>query len=280
MRDLMEFKTSVVNLQPGELPSDYHCNCDYCKKFMGVLIKKDGGYYNKLDRSKYYLDRGKHVAKTPLHVARWCIQKFTKENDWVLDPTIGAGTTAVESLNHGRNVAGIELEEGHYKLIMDNIGNNNNPFNKEAIVINGDARQIGKFDSIHKTFQLIVNNPPYSGDEVERGNKYNTELDNLAFLKESDCYYKTLEEIYRESIVYLNKGGFFCVGVKDMIKNKQAYLLHKFIADILSKYLEYQGMALLPHYPPTFFMSTYGKRFPELNHVIPRYQTIIVFAKK
>jgi len=106
-----------VNVRTGKPPKDYHCQCKYCKQLIGELINADGTYYNRLERRQYYdaVEKGKggHIAKTPLHIARWAIQSYTKEGDWVLDPTIGAGTTAVESLTQGRSVAGMELEFSH-----------------------------------------------------------------------------------------------------------------------------------------------------------------------
>ena len=75
-----------------------------------------GHGHSRLERRKYYDKaeggKGGHIAKTPLHVARWAIQQYSKPGDWVLDPTIGAGTTAVEAITQGRNVAGMEIEYG------------------------------------------------------------------------------------------------------------------------------------------------------------------------
>src|SRR6266571_2195336 len=108
-----------VHVFRGQRPSDYHCTCDYCTRPIGELRRADGEYYSRLERRGYYSDAetrredgSGHIAKTPLHIARWAIQQYTKIGDWVLDPTIGAGTTAVEALTQGRSVAGMELEYG------------------------------------------------------------------------------------------------------------------------------------------------------------------------
>ena len=58
----------------------------------------------------YCKEEKEHIAKTPLHIARWAIQNYTNEDDWVLDPTMGAGTTAVEAIILKRNSVGIEIE--------------------------------------------------------------------------------------------------------------------------------------------------------------------------
>ena len=285
----------IVNTQKGPLPENYHCDCDYCKKFLGVLIRKDGTQYSRLERRKYYgkiegKRDGGHIAKTPLHVARWAIQKYSKPGDWVLDPTMGAGTTAVESLMHGRHVAGMEIEFGH--IIQSNIEyvKANGAVGQSYIKL-GDAREIGTFlKSIKKKFSLIVNNPPYSGDESQKEFKnkelgtynnylYNKDLNNLAFLKEGQEYWDTMHSIYSASCEHLVPGGHLVIGVKDMMRNKEPYLLHNYLAQVIESVpkMKYVGMALLPHYPTTLFMNTYPKRFPDIK--IPFYQTITVFKK-
>lgn len=275
-------RTEIINLKKCKIPEDYHCNCFYCRQFLGVLIRPDGTYYSSLDRRKYYSAAEKtHIAKTNTAIARFAIQQYTKPDDWVLDPTMGAGTTAVEALNNERNVAGVEIQ--YIDVIKRNIALNN-PHNKKSIIIKMDARNIGQFLSIvDKKFSLIVNNPPYSGDENQtefktQGKKYDKDLKNLAFLKEKDMYYSTIADIYKQCIEYLKPGGYFVTGVKDMVRNKKPYKLHKRLCKILDMHLSYVGTVLLPHYPRTLFMNTYPKRHPNVK--IPLYQTINIFRKE
>jgi DNA modification methylase len=46
---------------------------------------------------------------------------FTKENDWVLDPFAGAGTTCQVAQTLLRNSAGIEILPEYYQLAQENI---------------------------------------------------------------------------------------------------------------------------------------------------------------
>lgn len=265
-----------------KLPEDYHCDCHFCKKFIGSILTKEKKYFNVRKRTGYSKAEKIHICKTPPQIAQWAIETYTKKDDWVFDPTVGVGTTIIESLKLGRNTGGIELNTDYFSAINQSV--NLHEGNK-AIVINDDARNIynylGRFP---KRVKLIVNNPPYSGDENQQGFKditggrYNRKYDkNLAFLKEKEEYYQVLKEIYLGCIELLEKGGHFVIGVKDMVRNKRAYLLHKFIGELIEKELKYIGMALLRHHPPTLFMNTYSKRFPEVK--IPRDQTILVFKK-
>jgi tRNA G10 N-methylase Trm11 len=230
-------------------------------------------------------EKGGHVAKTPLHIARWAIQAFTKKGDWVLDPTIGAGTTAVEALTQGRNVAGMEIE--FIDVIKANIAENiTDPSTQHYKIWHGDARAIGScLEDLEEKFSLVVNNPPYSGDESQKGLKvregfeYNRDLPNLAFLKEGPLYYETMGKIYADSAKWLKKGGHIVIGVKDQMRKKQPDGLHRKLADCVMAHVpnvEFVGAAVLKHHPTTLFLNTYFRQFGVHP---PYYQTITVFKK-
>lgn len=289
----MDIRTEKVNIVKGSLPDDYHCRCDYCQQYLGNLVRTDGTPYNKNDRKSYYSkeeisnakegEKGGHVAKTPLHIARWAIQAFTKPGDWVLDPTIGAGTTAVEALNHGRSVAGMEIE--FIDVIKANLATNN-PHNLPFKIWHGDARSIGScLRTFGQEFSLVVNNPPYSGDSsqkgigVREGFDYDKSLPNLAFLKEGKEYYETIGLIYKESCAVLKKGGRLVIGVKDQMRKKTPDMLHQKLNQSVEASvpgMRFEGMATLKHYPTTLFLNTYFKQF---GIHPPYYQTISVFKK-
>lgn len=287
-------KTEKVNLvEMPKPPADYHCSCHYCTRYLGDLVRPDGTPYNKNDRKKYYSpeelsksnvgEKGGHVAKTPLHIARWAIQTYTKPGDWVLDPTIGAGTTAVEALNHGRCVAGMELE--FMNVLKANIVAQN-PAPGTFKVWHGDARSIDKcLKELDKEFSLIVNNPPYSGDESQKGMKvregftYDQNLPNLAFMKEGPAYYETMGMIYKASAGFLKKGGRLVIGVKDQMRQKKPDMLHEKLNDCVMFHvpgMKFEGMATLRHYPTTLFLNTYFRQF---GIHPPYFQTISVFKK-
>ena len=59
-----------------------------------------------------------HSAAYPTSLHEWFIRLFTKENDLVLDPFIGSGTTALASVSLGRHYLGIELQEIHYRQAL------------------------------------------------------------------------------------------------------------------------------------------------------------------
>jgi site-specific DNA-methyltransferase (adenine-specific) len=59
---------------------------------------------------------GKHPTQKPIALIERCILASTQEGDFVLDPFLGGGTTALAALKNGRRCVGIESDEGHIEL--------------------------------------------------------------------------------------------------------------------------------------------------------------------
>jgi len=74
---------------------------------------------NWLNRDKVYPNNVLHIATEcgnknhsavyPEALPEWFIKLFTKENDWVLDPFLGSGTTIKVAQRMGRHSIGIEI---------------------------------------------------------------------------------------------------------------------------------------------------------------------------
>ena len=62
-----------------------------------------------------------HSAMFPIELPTWFIRLFTKENDIILDPFIGSGTTAVAAILNSRQYIGIEMKKEYYKEAIKNI---------------------------------------------------------------------------------------------------------------------------------------------------------------
>jgi site-specific DNA-methyltransferase (adenine-specific) len=62
-----------------------------------------------------------HEAMFPLELPKRCVLLLTDENDIVLDPFMGSGTTAIACLGTNRRYIGIDKEAKYVKLAKDNI---------------------------------------------------------------------------------------------------------------------------------------------------------------
>lgn len=62
-----------------------------------------------------------HSAVFPEALPEWFIKLFTKENDWVLDPFMGSGTTIKVAQRMRRNSIGIEIAPEYYEMVKSDI---------------------------------------------------------------------------------------------------------------------------------------------------------------
>jgi site-specific DNA-methyltransferase (adenine-specific) len=58
-----------------------------------------------------------HSAVFPEGLPEWFIRLFTKEEDWVLDPFMGSGTTIKVAQRMRRNSIGIEIDESFFDMV-------------------------------------------------------------------------------------------------------------------------------------------------------------------
>ena len=91
-----------------------------------VHVKNDTGL--RYPRSVIYFKtaegEGKyHPTQKPVSLYEYLVRTFSNENDTVLDPCMGGGTTGIAALNSSRNFIGIEREEKYFKIAQDRISN-------------------------------------------------------------------------------------------------------------------------------------------------------------
>ncbi len=65
---------------------------------------------------KFNTEVGFHPTQKPVALCEYLIKTYTNENEWVLDNTMGSGTTGVACVNTNRNFIGIEQEEKYFEI--------------------------------------------------------------------------------------------------------------------------------------------------------------------
>ena len=78
-------------------------------------IKNSGGF-GQSSKASY-----KHPATMPEELARGHIKTWSSVNDVVLDPFMGAGTTAQVSVEENRQFIGFEIDETYHKMCIDRL---------------------------------------------------------------------------------------------------------------------------------------------------------------
>ena len=70
-----------------------------------------------------------HPTQKPVALLEYLIKTYTKENDTVLDFTMGSGSTGVACVNTNRNFIGIEFDKNYFEIAKDRISKAQNELN-------------------------------------------------------------------------------------------------------------------------------------------------------
>jgi DNA modification methylase len=62
-----------------------------------------------------------HPTQKPLALMKWVIENYTDNNDTILDPFMGSGTTGVACVQTGRKFIGIEIEPKYFDIACERI---------------------------------------------------------------------------------------------------------------------------------------------------------------
>lgn len=137
-------------LQPAHYGILFYSKTNYRSKFneiryphkrdrKGVLIKDYGGKKNilhpfgplcsdvwtdihRIRHSKY---RDEHPCQLPIHLLERIILMSSEENDIILDPFMGTGTTAIASKRLGRNFIGFEKDKKYCEIANKKVKSEN-----------------------------------------------------------------------------------------------------------------------------------------------------------
>lgn len=93
-----------------------------------IMIREKGSYFSKHkdidDFRKFYLTscrKGVHPAEKPVDLIKRFIRVSSQENDIILDPFLGSGTTVVAAKDLNRRYIGYETNEDYCKIAQDRV---------------------------------------------------------------------------------------------------------------------------------------------------------------
>lgn len=155
----------------------------------------------------------KFQGVTPAFIIWNMLQRYTKENDLVVDPMAGSGTTIDVCEEEGRRVIGYDINPQHPKVTRN------------------DARHIPLQDN---SVDMVFIDSPY-GDNV----KYSTEPEDIGRLSaEDNKFYEALEQVAFEINRILKPGKVMGWLIGDQWVKKKFTPVGFRLYDILTKYFD------------------------------------------
>jgi len=109
-------KTRLKNLsEVDKIRDESKVGSGFGKKIANWM-NRDKAYPSNVLHMATECNNKEHSATFPDALPEWFIKLFTKENDWVLDPFLGSGTTSKVAQRLNRNSIGIEIMEEYYDI--------------------------------------------------------------------------------------------------------------------------------------------------------------------
>jgi DNA modification methylase len=159
-------------------------------------------------------------GNSPVEIVRQCILRFSKQNDLILDPFVGGGTTLIVCARLKRRGIGIEINPNIVKIIKKNFSQKT--FDKEyqywlskQKIICDDARNLKKYVEPN-SIDMVFTHPPY-WDLINYSKEYGHakgDLSNVSF----EEFLDGIKEVFQNIYDVLKKGKFFCVLIGDDFK--------------------------------------------------------------
>ena len=132
-KDGWYLRQDIIWNKPNPMPESVRDRCTKSHEYL-FLLSKNQNYYFDVDvikeptrrkrsvwnvQTKPYKDA--HFAVYPPELIEPCILSSSQQNDIILDPFMGSGTTAAVAKSLGRYYIGCELHEDYGKLIQNRI---------------------------------------------------------------------------------------------------------------------------------------------------------------
>ena len=127
-------RQDIIWHKSNPMPESVRDRCTKSHEYM-FLLSKSQNYYFDVDvikeptrrkRSVWNVStkpyKGSHFAVFPPELITPCILASSEENDIILDPFMGSGTTAMVAKSLGRYYIGCELHEDYGNLIQERMG--------------------------------------------------------------------------------------------------------------------------------------------------------------
>lgn len=181
-----------------------------------------------------------HPAMFPITLVEKVIDIYTnKENEVILDPFVGSGSTVIGALKKGMRAIGIDINKSYIDMVKKRLTTVYKEYDdpKKYWLFVDDAINLDKRVKPNSV-NLCITSPPYWNILTEQRTadnkairKYSDLPTDLGNIKNYEQFLTVLKNIFRKVYGVLKQGGFCVVVVMDIRKKSKFYPFH---LDIIS----------------------------------------------
>lgn len=145
--------------------------------------------------------------------------RYTKRQDWILDPFLGSGTSLIEAQRLGRNAVGIELQAPVAEAARRRIASEP-PNHSQSLVLTGDSRTFNLEEVMAQQgiehFQFVLLHPPY-WDIIH----FSDDAADLANAPTLEDFLADLAAVIENTTQHLAKNRYCALVIADKYANSQ-----------------------------------------------------------
>jgi len=165
-------------------------------------------------RGNWATHKSKYRGNWAPEVVRNLLIRYSKENDYVLDPMIGGGTTAIECKLLNRNLLALDINPNAIEITREALDFESDYAPTIKLELN-DSRHLPmlKDDSI----DFVLNHPPYADIIKYSDKKIDADLSNM---HDIDEFASEMEKVAKEFYRVLKPNKYCAILIGDTRRNK------------------------------------------------------------
>ena len=201
-------------------------NCDINTDSLWIIDKRDNSGKHK------NIYHGNFIPQIPYQL----IKRYTKENEIIIEPFMGSGTTLFECEKLNRKYIGFDINEEIVKYVKNQMKNSvyknydiylNNSLNNKKVFFNLQ-NSLNKFNS--NFVQFILMHPPYM-DIV----KFTDKQDDLSKIDNIQEFVKKMKIVCKNFLPFLEKNRYFAIVIGDVYKNSEVLPIGFYTMDMIKR---------------------------------------------
>ena len=280
--DLLSYFSKTYELSSSELekeglpireePIEYKKNSSYKKSEPMEFELQTTTVWSFPKRGNWATHSGDYRGNWSPEVPRNIILRYSKENEIVLDPFVGSGTTLIETKLLKRQGIGIDINKNAIEITKKNI-----QFNKvdaiEPILLLGNALNL-KGIIQDNSIDLVCTHPPYANII-----KYSDDiLDDLSRLNIDDFLIK-IDEVSKELFRVLKPNKYCAILIGDTRRNNHIVPLGFNVMQVFQKVGFILKEIIIKQQHNCKMNAFWSKKSIENNFLLIAHEYLLVFRK-